>query len=359
MRVRGEDDLALLATSFNAMAANLQEQITRLEELSRVQQRFVSDVSHELRTPLTTVRMAADVLYESRDEFDPATARSAELLQTQLDRFEALLADLLEISRFDAGAAVLDADARRPPRARRARRSRPPRPLAERKGTPVLDRAARPPSCLVEADARRIDRVLRNLVVNAIEHGEGRPVEVTVAAATTARSRSPCATTASGLRPGRVVAGVQPLLARRPGARPHHRRHRARPVDRARGRAAARRLAAGLGRARATARTSGSRCRRTADSRRSTSRRCRSSRPTPARACTASLAHAVPRTPHARRCRDDGTGGLAALAAGRRAALTGCAGVPTSGPIEQGPVARPRPATTSSSGSSRARRGPA
>ncbi len=122
MRVRGEDDLALLARSFNEMAGNLQEQITRLESLSRVQQRFVSDVSHELRTPLTTVRMAADVLYESRDEFDPATARSAELLQTQLDRFEALLADLLEISRFDAGAAVLDADTGRPPGARRALR---------------------------------------------------------------------------------------------------------------------------------------------------------------------------------------------------------------------------------------------
>ncbi len=110
MRVRGEDDLARLATSFNGMAANLQEQINRLEALSRVQQRFVSDVSHELRTPLTTVRMAADMMYEQREEFDPATARSAELLQTQLDRFESLLGDLLEISRFDAGAAVLDPD---------------------------------------------------------------------------------------------------------------------------------------------------------------------------------------------------------------------------------------------------------
>ena len=92
------------------MAANLQQQIRQLEELSRVQRRFVSDVSHELRTPLTTVRMAADVLHEARADFDPAVARSAELLQTQLDRFESLLADLLEISRFDAGAAVLDAE---------------------------------------------------------------------------------------------------------------------------------------------------------------------------------------------------------------------------------------------------------
>lgn len=110
LQVSGEDDLARLATSFNQMASNLQRQIRQLEELSRVQRRFVSDVSHELRTPLTTVRMAGDVLHDARDSFDPVTARAAELLQTELDRFETLLADLLEISRFDAGAAVLDVD---------------------------------------------------------------------------------------------------------------------------------------------------------------------------------------------------------------------------------------------------------
>ena len=111
MKPKGEDDLALLAASFNKMADSLQKQIRRLEELSRIQRRFVSDVSHELRTPLTTVRMAADVLHEARADFDPASARSAELLQTQLDRFESLLGDLLEISRHDAGAASLEADA--------------------------------------------------------------------------------------------------------------------------------------------------------------------------------------------------------------------------------------------------------
>ena len=102
--MRGEDDLARLATSFNTMATNLQRHIRQLEDLSRVQRRFVSDVSHELRTPLTTIRMAADVLHEARPGFDASTARSAELLQAQLDRFEALLTDLLEISRYDAGA---------------------------------------------------------------------------------------------------------------------------------------------------------------------------------------------------------------------------------------------------------------
>ena len=110
MAVRGEDDLAMLAASFNQMAVNLQRQIVRLEEMSRLQRRFTSDVSHELRTPLTTVRMAADLLYTSRDELDPLMARSAELLNAELDRFEELLTDLLEISRFDAGFAVLDAE---------------------------------------------------------------------------------------------------------------------------------------------------------------------------------------------------------------------------------------------------------
>ena len=110
MHVTGEDDIARLATSFNQMAEALQSQIRKLVELSRVQRTFVSDVSHELRTPLTTVRMAGDVLHDARASFDPVTARAAELLQNELDRFENLLADLLEISRFDAG--------RRGPRAR-------------------------------------------------------------------------------------------------------------------------------------------------------------------------------------------------------------------------------------------------
>ncbi|HZP50392.1 MtrAB system histidine kinase MtrB [Actinocrinis sp.] len=180
MRVRGEDDLASLANSFNKMAANLQNQIRRLEELSRVQRRFVSDVSHELRTPLTTVRMAADLIHEARETFDPVVSRSAELLQNQLDRFEELLADLLEISRFDAGAAILDAE----PVDLRALVQRvvdSSAPLADRKGSTVIVEAPEEP-CVAEVDARRIDRVLRNLVVNAIEHGEGRDVIIKVAA---------------------------------------------------------------------------------------------------------------------------------------------------------------------------------
>src|SRR5690242_8071467 len=110
IQVRGEDDLARLAAAFNQMAANLQRQIVRLEDMSRLQRRFTSDVSHELRTPLTTVRMAADLIFNTREDLDPVVARSAELLQAELDRFEGLLAELLEISRFDAGFAALDAE---------------------------------------------------------------------------------------------------------------------------------------------------------------------------------------------------------------------------------------------------------
>ncbi|GGU24773.1 MtrAB system histidine kinase MtrB [Streptomyces violascens] len=181
MKVTGEDDIARLGEAFNKMAQNLQGKINQLEELSRMQRRFVSDVSHELRTPLTTVRMAADVIHEARVDFDPVTARSAELLAGQLDRFESLLADLLEISRFDAGAAALEAE---PIDLREVVRRviEGAEPLAERKGTRIRVAGDEQP-VVAEADARRVERVLRNLVVNAVEHGEGRDVVVRLAAA--------------------------------------------------------------------------------------------------------------------------------------------------------------------------------
>jgi two-component system sensor histidine kinase MtrB len=179
MKVAGEDDLALLAASFNQMAANLQRQIVRLEEMSRLQRRFTSDVSHELRTPLTTVRMAADLIFAERGEFDPAVARSAELLQAELDRFESLLTDLLEISRFDAGFAALDAEhTDLVPIVERVADGLGG--LAERVGVTIDLRLPDTP-VIAEVDPRRLERVLRNLVGNAVEHGEGRPVEVTLA----------------------------------------------------------------------------------------------------------------------------------------------------------------------------------
>ncbi len=176
MKVTGEDDIARLGEAFNKMAQNLQLKIQQLEDLSRMQRRFVSDVSHELRTPLTTVRMAADVIHDAREDFDPMTARSAELLADQLDRFETLLADLLEISRFDAGAAALEAE---PIDLREVVRRvvGGAEPLAERKGTTIRVLGDQQP-VVAEADARRVERVLRNLVVNAVEHGDGKSLYV-------------------------------------------------------------------------------------------------------------------------------------------------------------------------------------
>jgi len=180
MAARGTDDLAALAHAFNEMAGSLQEKLRELEELSSVQRQFVSDVSHELRTPLTTIRIAADVLFGAKDALEPAAKRSAELLQSQIDRVEALLSDLLEISRHDANVATLDAES--------AdvcdlvlRAAADAEQLAAQKGTRIEFRLP-PQQCIAEVDRRRVERVLRNLLDNAVEHGEGRDVVVTVAA---------------------------------------------------------------------------------------------------------------------------------------------------------------------------------
>jgi len=176
--VRGEDVIATLARSFNGMAASMQSQITRLAALSQVQQRFVSDVSHELRTPLTTIRLAGDVLYDQRESFPPATARTAELLHTQVERFELLLADLLEMSRYDAGAVDMETEptnlVRLVEEAVESVES-----LATSKGSDL--RVVAPGGYFeADVDARRIRRILGNLLGNAIDHGEGRPIVIWV-----------------------------------------------------------------------------------------------------------------------------------------------------------------------------------
>ena len=175
MRVRGEDDLAQLALSFNEMAGALQAQIRDMEQLSQAQERFVADVSHELRTPMTTVRMAADLLHDKRHELAPDDARAVELLQNQLNRFEALLADLLETSRQDSGAVHLDyeeVDLRQLTEGVIGSLS----PLAAETGSPIDVQGEE--SLVVACDALRVERILANLLSNALEHGEGRAVRV-------------------------------------------------------------------------------------------------------------------------------------------------------------------------------------
>lgn len=181
--VRGQNETARLGMSFNRMADSLQSQISRLETLSTMQQRFVSDVSHELRTPLTTVRMAADMLYDGREEMEPIYRRSTELLYDQVGRFDALLADLLEISRFDAGSQTLDTvsgdfialiD--------EVLKAVEPHLVRTQTELTVHTEHA---EIMVDMDRRRIERVMRNLLFNAVEHSEGRPIDVYVDATET------------------------------------------------------------------------------------------------------------------------------------------------------------------------------
>ncbi len=169
IKVRGTDDIAQLGQAFNEMAGSLQRQIRRLEDMSRLQRRFTSDVSHELRTPLTTIRMAAEVLHARRGSFPPQIARSA----------ESEIIDLRAVVR-----RAVDAH----------------RTLATRHGCQVLTEMPAEPVA-VEIDPRRVERILRNLLGNALDYGDGRPVVVTIgadedAAAVTVRDNG------VGLRPG-------------------------------------------------------------------------------------------------------------------------------------------------------------
>lgn len=186
MVVQGEDDMARLAMSFNKMAESLSTQIRQLEEYGSLQRQFTSDVSHELRTPLTTVRMAADLIADGAEDLDPATRRAAELMNEELERFEMLLNDLLEISRHDAGVADLSAekvDVRRCVDAAYQQVT----VVAKETGTPIRFHLPDEP-VMATVDSRRIERVLRNLMANAVDHSEGNPVDVTVRASDSAVS---------------------------------------------------------------------------------------------------------------------------------------------------------------------------
>lgn len=180
LNVSGEDEVARWAQSFNSMTATLEKQIKRLEELSVVQQRFVSDVSHELRTPVTTVRLAADLLHAKRAEFPPEMARAAELLQGELDRFEVMLADLLEISRMDAGASPIQvANYKVSELVQRVLDSVAPVAQA---ATIKISVSAQVSDLEIEMDSRRIERALRNLVMNSIKHSGTKNIEITISA---------------------------------------------------------------------------------------------------------------------------------------------------------------------------------
>jgi two-component system sensor histidine kinase MtrB len=180
LQVNSQDEISTLGLAFNEMAESIEKQIARLENLSRVQQRFVSDVSHELRTPLTTLRMASEVIHSTKETFDPIVARSAELLVAQLDRFEKLLEDLLEVSRFDAEVAVLEAvdfDM-----VQLVQRCADDLALVAKERKTEIYVKSNQPQVMVKADIRRVERILRNLLANAIDHSEELQIDVQIVA---------------------------------------------------------------------------------------------------------------------------------------------------------------------------------
>jgi two-component system sensor histidine kinase MtrB len=174
--VKGEDEIAALGTAFNEMAFSIEQQISRLENLSRMQQRFVSDVSHELRNPLTTIRIASEVILGIKDQLDPAVARSAELLMSQIIKFDQLLSDLLEVSRFDAAVAVLESE----PIDLVDLTVRAISALNGENSNIILKITPEKAQVLIDGDVRRIERILRNLISNALDHGEGKEILITI-----------------------------------------------------------------------------------------------------------------------------------------------------------------------------------
>ena len=180
MRVHSQDEIATLSEAFNDMAESLEKQFARLENLSRVQQRFVSDVSHELRTPLTTLRMASEVINSANASFDPVLARSSELMVAQLDRFERLLEDLLEISRFDAEVAVLEVSEF--DLIGLVQRCMDDLALVATQNATELRIYTIASEVIIKADIRRVERILRNLFTNAIDYADEKPITITIVA---------------------------------------------------------------------------------------------------------------------------------------------------------------------------------
>lgn len=173
------DELGTLQRSFNVMADSINEKIGQLEEAEAYQRRFVSDVSHELRTPVTTIRMATDLLFQSRDDLDPNKRRTVELLDKQVSRFASMLEDLLEISRYEAGQTSLNPDLCDACDLVR----KVVQQVAQIAGTKGVAVNALLPDhkVMITVDANRCTSILRNLVNNAIDFAEDGPVQLRLA----------------------------------------------------------------------------------------------------------------------------------------------------------------------------------
>ena len=168
--VEREDEFGAWAMSFNEMAEALETKITELSEAQARERRFTADVAHELRTPLTAVVNEASLLAEHIERMPPEARRPAELLVADVARLRDLVEDLMEISRLDAG-------------------TQPVRPERVDLGSLVAsavrargwDERLRldADEVVLTSDPRRLERIVANLVGNALEHG-GREVSVRV-----------------------------------------------------------------------------------------------------------------------------------------------------------------------------------
>ncbi|WP_283135000.1 sensor histidine kinase [Rhizohabitans arisaemae] len=171
--VRGGDELARLAGRFNETAAALERSVGELREMEARSRRFVADVSHELRTPLAAATAVTDVLEAGADRLDADAGTAARLVTSEIARLTKLVDDLMEISRFDAGAAQLNLDVVDVGAAVAA--------CLRSRGWMADVTTDLPPDIRVPLDPRRLDVIVANLVGNALRHG-APPVTVRVRA---------------------------------------------------------------------------------------------------------------------------------------------------------------------------------
>ncbi|MFJ8865099.1 ATP-binding protein [Streptomyces sp. NPDC102473] len=169
IQVRGSDELADLASTFNESAGLLEHSVDALQQAEARARRFASDVSHELRTPLAGMLAVTEVLDEDADGLDPDTARAVRLISAETGKLAVLVEDLMEISRFDARAAELNTD--EVDAAETVRKTLDHRHWSARVRTDLRD------GIRIRLDPRRFDLVVANLVGNALRHG-GEPVTV-------------------------------------------------------------------------------------------------------------------------------------------------------------------------------------
>jgi len=158
------DEFGSWAESFNRMAAALQEKIHQLEEIAERERRFTSDVAHELRTPLSALVTSVAMLAEAKEQMGPDARWAAERLAMQVKRLRRLIEELLEISRLDAGREAVNLT-------RTSLNDMITRLIAHHGWRSQIDIDA--DDAVIRTDLRRMDRIVGNLVSNAIEHGGG------------------------------------------------------------------------------------------------------------------------------------------------------------------------------------------